>query len=94
MNSIKPTSVNLSPVKWAILVTIVFGTVQLPFSSFMADDFMQLGILEGVSPSTWLGPMDVYTLADGNPAHMRTLKDTGAFQWFWNPEFKAKFFLI
>ncbi len=58
----------ISPVKWAILVTIVFGAVQLPFSSFMADDFMQLGILEGVSPCTWLGPMDVYTLADGNPA--------------------------
>lgn len=74
------------------MVTIVFGVVQLPFSSFMADDFMQLGILEGVSPSTWLGPMDVYTLADGNPVHMRTLKDSGAFQWFWDPEFKAKFF--
>lgn len=64
----------------------------MPFSSFMADDFMQLGILEGVSPCTWLGPMDVYTLADGNLAHMRTLKDSGAFQWFWDPEFKAKFF--
>jgi hypothetical protein len=88
----KLTSLEISPVKWAILVTIVLGAVQLPFSSFMADDFMQLGILEGVSPCTWLGPMDVYTLADGNPAHMRTLKDSGAFQWFWNPEFKAKFF--
>jgi hypothetical protein len=83
---------NISPARWAILVTIVFGVVQLPFSSFMADDFMQLGILEGVSPCTWLGPMDVYTLADGNLAHMRTLKDSGAFQWFWDPEFKAKFF--
>jgi hypothetical protein len=83
---------NISPVKWAILATIVFAAVQLPFASFMADDFMQLGILEGVSPCTWLGPMDVYTLADGDPAHMRTLKDSGAFQWFWNPEFKAKFF--
>jgi hypothetical protein len=83
---------NISPARWAILVTIVFGAVQLPFSSFMADDFMQLGILEGVSPSIWLGPMDVYTLADGDPVHMRTLKDTGAFQWFWNPKFKAKFF--
>jgi hypothetical protein len=83
---------NISPIKWAILVTVVFGAVQLPFSSFMADDFMQLGILEGVSSSTWLGPMDVYTLADGDPVHMRTLKDSGAFQWFWNPEFKAKFF--
>ncbi len=82
----------ISPVKWAILVTIVFAAVQLPFASFMADDFMQLGILEGVSPCTWLGPMDVYTLADGNPVHMRTLKDSGAFQWFWDPEFKAKFF--
>jgi len=92
LNSIKPTSADLSPVKWAILVIIVLGAVQLPFSSFMADDFMQLGILEGVSPAAWLGPMDVYTLADGDPAHMRTLKDSGAFQWFWNPEFKAKFF--
>jgi hypothetical protein len=92
VNSIKPTSADLSPIKWAILVTVVFGAVQLPFSSFMADDFMQLGILEGVSPSTGLGPMDVYTLADGDPAHMRTLKDIGAFQWFWDPEFKAKFF--
>jgi len=83
---------NIPPIKWAILVTIIFGAVQLPFSSFMADDFMQLGILEGVSPCTWLGPMDVYTLADGNPSHMRTLKDSGAFQWFWDPGFKAKFF--
>jgi hypothetical protein len=92
VNSSKPTFTDLSPVKWAILVTIIFGAVQLPFSSFMADDFMQLGILEGVSPSTWLGPMDVYTLADGDPVHMRTLKDTGAFQWSWDPGFKAKFF--
>jgi hypothetical protein len=92
VNYSKSTSADLSLVKWTILVTIVFGAVQLPFSSFMADDFMQLGILEGVSPSTWLGPMDVYTLADGDPIHMRTLKDTGAFQWFWNPGFKAKFF--
>ena len=92
MNSIKPKSADLSPVRWAILVIIVLGAVQLPFSNFMADDFMQLGILEGVSPAAWLGPMDVYTLADGDPAHMRTLKDSGAFQWFWNPEFKAKFF--
>ncbi|MGD2088394.1 MAG: hypothetical protein PVH61_19615 [Candidatus Aminicenantes bacterium] len=94
MNSCKTTSAEISPVKWAILVTIVFGAVQLPFSSFMADDFMQLGILEGVSPSTWLGPMDVYTFADGKPVHMRTLKDSGAFQWFWDPGFKAKFFRL
>ncbi|UCH97774.1 MAG: hypothetical protein JSV88_13225 [Candidatus Aminicenantes bacterium] len=91
MKNVK-TSPGVFPVKWAILVTIVFGAVQLPFSSFMADDFMQLGILEGVSPCTWLGPMDIYTLADGDPVHMRTLKDSGAFQWFWSPQFKAKFF--
>jgi hypothetical protein len=76
----------------AILITIVLGFFQLPFSSFMADDLIQIGVLEEVSPSTWLGPLDLYTLSDGNPEHMRILKDAGAFQWFWNPEFKAKFF--
>ena len=92
MLTIKQNIKNISPINRAILITLIFGAFQLPFSSFMADDFMQLGILEGVSPHSWLGPMGIYTLADGRPEHMRISKDRGAFQWFRDPEFKAKFF--
>jgi hypothetical protein len=88
----KRVSLRMSPLAWAIGITIAFGVFQLPFGSFMADDFIQIGILEGVLPAKWLGPMDLYTLSDGNPLHMRILKDTGAFPWFWHPQFKARFF--
>lgn len=84
----------VSPIRWVILITLCFAAFQLPFSSFMADDFIQIGVLEGVSPAKWLGPFDLYSIADGNPEHMKILKDKGAFQWFWNPEFKLRSFRL
>lgn len=91
MTSRKPES-KFSPLFGAVLITLIFGFIQLPFSQFMADDFMQLTMLEGVSPHTWTGPADLYTLADGNPGHMKISKDEGAWQWFQDPQLKVKFF--
>ena len=75
-----------------MLLAALMGLFTLPFSSFVADDFIQLGILERVSPCTWTGPLELYTISDGLPEHMRIMKDAGAFPWFFDPEFKMAFF--
>ncbi len=46
----------------AIAAAILFGLVDLPFATFMADDFLQLSVLEGVSPFQAL--LDRVGLAD------------------------------
>lgn len=81
-----------SPVGVAILTALILAAFQLPFSSFMADDFIQIGVLEGVSPFPWAGPLWLYTIADGNGEHMQQLKDSGAYPWFFKQDFKMKFF--
>ena len=58
----------------------------------MADDFLQLSVLEGVSPDTWTGPLELYMIADGNPDHLKVMKDAGAFPWFFDPQFRMDFF--
>ena len=58
----------------------------------MADDFIILGILEKVSPFTWAGPFNLYSFADGDPAHMQIAKESGAFPWFAHSHFKLNFF--
>jgi hypothetical protein len=80
------------PVLAAALLASVIGAFELPFASFMADDLIQLGILEGVSPNTWAGPLDLYTISDGLPEHVRRMKEAGAFPWFFDPAFKMVFF--
>ncbi len=75
----------------AVVIAAVLGLAELPFACFMADDLIQLGILEGVSPNTWTGPLELYTLSDGDPEHVRVMKDTGAFPWFFDPQFKVAF---
>ncbi len=57
------------PLTLALGLAVVFGIWEIPFAGFMADDFLQLGVLEGVSPAAaWTGPFDLYTLSDGDPA--------------------------
>jgi hypothetical protein len=79
------------PLMLAIGLAALFGLAELPFASFMADDLIQLGFLEGVSPATWIGPLELYTISDGEPAHMQVMKDAGAFPWFFDPDFKMAF---
>jgi hypothetical protein len=81
----------LSGFRWVILLLIIIFLLELNFSSFMADDFIQLGVLEKVTPCTWLTPFNLYTIADGNPKHMAIMKNTGAFPWFFSPNFKMAF---
>lgn len=72
-------------------LALAFGLWELPFSSFMADDFIQLGILERVSPITGVGPFGLYTFF-GKPQDIQLLKDAGAVPWFFDPGFKMAFF--
>jgi hypothetical protein len=76
----------------AALLAVAFGLWELPFASFMADDFMQLAVLEGVAPVSWIGPFNLYSLSDGDPQHIQLLKDAGAMPWFFDPGFKMTFF--
>ena len=66
----------------------------IPFAlaAFMADDLIQMGVLERVLPSDWIGPLDLYSLSDGVPAHVRTMQNAGACPWFFGPDFKMTFF--
>jgi hypothetical protein len=75
----------------ALLIAAVLGLAELPFATFMADDLIQLGMLEDVSPNSWAGPLQLYTLSDGDPAHVRAMKDAGAFPRFFDPHFKMAF---
>jgi hypothetical protein len=80
------------PLVVAVLLAALLGLAELPFAAFMADDFIQLGELEGVSPCTWLGPLQLYTISDGVPEHVRAMQDAGAFPWFFGTDFKMAFF--
>ena len=80
------------PLGLALALATAFGAWELCFAGFMADDLMQLGILEGVSPAAaWTGPFDLYTLSDGNPAHVRLMQNAGLFPWFAPPAFEMAF---
>ncbi len=79
------------PLIAAVALAVLFGLAELPFASFMADDLIQLGFLEGVSPATWIGPLELYTISDGVPEHVQAMKDAGAFPWFFDPGFKMAF---
>ena len=80
------------PLLVAIGLAGLFGVVELPFASFMADDLIQLGFLEGDSPADWIGPFELYTISDGDPEHVQVMKDAGAFPWFFDPAFEMDFF--
>ncbi len=80
------------PLLIALALAVVFGLAELPFASFMADDLIQLGVLEGVSPDTWTGPLSLYTISDGEPDHILAMKQAGGFPWFFDPDFKMAFF--
>src|SRR5581483_9229437 len=76
----------------ALSLAAAFGLAELPFAAFMADDLIQLSVLERTSPVVWLGPLQLYTLSDGVPAHVRALQNVGAMPWFFAPDFKMSFF--
>jgi len=78
---------------WPVALLAVFlGLAELPFASFMADDFIQLGTLEGVSSCGGQAPFRLYDIADGDPDHVLALKNAGAFPWFFAPDFRMAFF--
>src|SRR5262245_8223149 len=79
-------------VRFPLVLAIVFGAWEICFAAFMADDLLQLAILEGKSPSAaWTGPFDLYTISDGNPAHVLAMKDAGIFPWSFDPAFEMGF---
>src|SRR5438477_1997829 len=79
------------PLLAAVLVAALYGLASLPFAAFMADDLMQLVVLERVTPCPWLGPLDLYTISDGVPEHVHAMQDAGALPWFFPADFKMAF---
>jgi hypothetical protein len=78
---------------WPVALLAVFlGLAELPFAGFMADDFIQLGTLEGVSSCGGRAPFRLYDIGDGNPDFVLALKNAGAFPWFFAPDFRMAFF--
>ena len=80
------------PILTAVLLAVLLGLAELPFATFMADDLIQLGALEGVLPGSSLGPLRLYTISDGIPAHVHAMQNAGALPWFFSPDFKMAFF--
>jgi hypothetical protein len=74
------------------LLAALLGLTELPFATFMADDLIQLGALEGVLPGSSLKPWALYTISDGVRAHVRAMQNAGALPWFFSPDFKMAFF--
>ena len=83
---------SFGPILVAASIAVFLGLAELPFAALMADDLMQVSILERVSPCTWTGPLDLYTLSDGVPEHVHAMQNAGAFPWFSPPDFKMAFF--
>src|SRR5262249_10722677 len=81
------------PLVWAVALAAVFGAWEIVCADFMADDFMPLAVLEGVSPAAaWTSRVGVLTLSRGIPEHVRAMQDAGLFAWFAAPGFALTFF--
>src|SRR5215470_3916659 len=81
------------PLVWAMALAALFGAWEIVFADFMADDFMQLAVLERVSPAAaWTSRFDLYNISDGIPEHVRAMQDAGLFPWFAGPRFALTFF--
>lgn len=79
--------------RWApLLLALAFGAWEICFAAFMADDLFQLARLEGLMPETSRPVFDLYTLSDGDPAHVLAMKDAGYIPWFFDPVFEMRFF--
>jgi hypothetical protein len=81
------------PIALALALAAAFGAWEILFADFMADDLIQLGVLEKVTPAAdWTGPFDLYTISDGIPGHVRAMQDAGFFPWATDPAFEMAFF--
>ena len=81
------------PLVCAVALAAVFGAWEVVCADFMADDFMQLAVLERVSPAAaWTSRFDLYNISDGIPEHVRAMQDAGLFPWFAGPRFALTFF--
>ncbi|MGH7785383.1 MAG: hypothetical protein ACRERC_00865 [Candidatus Binatia bacterium] len=81
------------PLVCAVALAAVFGAWEIVCADFMADDFMQLAVLERVSPAAaWTSRLDLYNLSDGIPEHVRAMQDAGLFPWFAGTGFALTFF--
>jgi hypothetical protein len=81
------------PLVYAVALAAVFGAWEIACADFMADDFMQLAVLERVSPAAaWTSRFDLYNISDGIPEHVRAMQDAGLFPWFAGPRFAIMFF--
>ena len=81
------------PLVCAVALVAAFGAWEIVCADFMADDFMQLAVLERVSPAAaWTSRFDLYNISDGIPEHVRAMQDAGLFPWFAGPRFALTFF--
>ncbi len=88
---VHPRRRSFDPAIVGAALAVAFALWEMPFSSFMADDFIQLGILERVLPISGVVPFGLYTFA-GSPQDIQSLKDAGAIPWFFDPGFRMAFF--
>jgi hypothetical protein len=80
-----------SPLRIALVVAAVFGAWEMLFAGFMADDLMQLSVLEGVSPAAaWTSPLELYRMS-ANGEHVRALQNAGLVPWFFPANFEMAF---
>lgn len=87
-----PPARSSRPLVAALVLATLFGLAELPFAAFMADDLIQLSVLERVFPAPWMDGLHLYTLSDGAPEHVRAMLDAGPAPWFFGPSFRMAFF--
>jgi len=84
------TLATLARRRWApFALAIIVALPSLP-AGFMIDDWFQRMVLRGEHPRG--GPLDLFTFADGDPAHMEPFIRNGPFPWFTLPSVKLRFF--
>jgi hypothetical protein len=76
----------------AVVAAVALCVLHLPTARFFADDYFLLGALERVSPLPGQAPFDLYRIADGSPDAMHALQARGVWPWFFDDQFRMRFF--
>ena len=80
------------PIWLALAVAAVLSIQLVPHSTFVGDDYIQLGILEGTTEGFGAGPFDLYDFMDGSTEGVRRKMESGPVPWFVHPQLEVHFF--
>jgi hypothetical protein len=78
--------------KWVVLAGVLLAAPSLTTGLCADDWYHQLRAVGPALPGMAPRSLDLFTFADGNPAHARALADVGVFPWWADPEVKLAFF--